>query len=491
MESFVDREIALKYIDSAFETLQNKKRLLRTPIIDFYGIGGIGKTFLLKKVQQRCQEEQLRCIWVDASEGISNVSHQGIRQAQQYSIPLSFGDSDTNSLPEFISAMKSLLKRGPVVLLFDSIDTSDKEQLNWLETLLRDLSDDNNLFVVLTSKRALSFENDRSLARKLTLFPLRPFDRPGCEAYLNTIGNQIETEIRDSIFLWTRGYPLAVNVMVQAITSGLDPRKDHDQKEIITHLIDQVLNRSILARVDLKDREWYQTVLSLLSVPRHFNLVVMEDLIKKFTPELALENSLAYFGLPKEINQTTEVLVWSAMGLGFSVDTPVRAIFSLKLRIEQSETYYVAHHFLAQTNKKWAIEVSGADRIRYLREYLYHSACSEDAAMLPLLFANVVQDIIVEESPESLQQFIDEFSQDEELREVLGGQLHIMESLVYIMQSPIHIMETLIYIMQSPIHVMESLIYIMQSPIHIMESCIHIMESLIHKNLTQKPDSDL
>lgn len=118
MESFVDRETALKYINDAFETLQDEKRLLRTPIIDFYGIGGIGKTSLLKKVQQRCQDEQLRCIWVDVSQGISNVSHEVICQIQQYSIPLPPEDSNTHSLSHFIAAIKTLLKRGPVVLLF-------------------------------------------------------------------------------------------------------------------------------------------------------------------------------------------------------------------------------------------------------------------------------------------------------------------------------------------------------------------------------------
>lgn len=431
MESFVDRETALKYIDSAFETLQDKKSLLRTPIIDFYGIGGIGKTFLLKKVQQRCQDEQLRSIWVDASQDISNISHEVIHQIEQYSITPPFKISDTNPLSDFISAMRILLKRGPVVMLFDALDTSNKEQLSWLETLLRDLSDDTNLFVVLTSKRALSFENDRSLARKLTLFPLQPFDRPGCEAYLNTVGNQIETEIRDSIFLWTRGYPLTLNVMVQAVTSGLDPRRDQDQKKIISHLIDQVLNRSVLARVDLKKRDWYQTVLSLLSIPRHFNLVAMEDLIKKFTPELALENSLEYFGLPREINQMTEVLDWSTTGIGFSVDALVRTILSLKLRIEQPERYYAVHRFMAQTNKNWSIDVSvmGNDRIRYLQEYLYHSVCSEDAAMLPQLFTNTVQEI-AEKSPDFLQQFISKFSQDEELKEVLGKNFEALSSLI-------------------------------------------------------------
>ena len=59
MESFINREAALKYIDDAFITLQDKKRLLQTPIMDFYGVKGIGKTLFLKKVQQRCHDKQL------------------------------------------------------------------------------------------------------------------------------------------------------------------------------------------------------------------------------------------------------------------------------------------------------------------------------------------------------------------------------------------------------------------------------------------------
>ena len=427
MESFVDRETALKYIDDAFETLQDKKRLLRTPIIDFYGVGGIGKTFLLKKVQQQCKDEHLRCIWVDASQSISNVSHEVVRQVRQYNILPSVGESGANVLSDSISAARVLLKQGPVVILFDAIDTSNKEQLNWLEMLLRDLSDNENLLAVLTSKRALSFEHNRSLARKLTLVPLEPFDRPSCEAYLNAIGNQIEPEIRDRIFVWTRGYPLALNVMTQAVTSGLDPRKDGDQKEIIARLTDQVLNQSVLVRVDPEERDWYETILPLLSVPRHFNLIVMQDLIEKFTPELARENSLAYFGLPREINQKTEAVHWDIAGTGFSVDTPARTIFLLKLQIEQPERYYAVHRFLAQTNKKLAAGVSGTDHIRYLREYLYHSASSGDVAMFPALFASLVQKM-VEESPESFQQFVDEVSDDEELRQVVGGQFRVLES---------------------------------------------------------------
>jgi hypothetical protein len=66
--------------------------------------------------------------------------------------------------------------------------------MGWIEMLLRDLSDDHNLFVVLASKRVLSFQNDRLTTRKLTPLPLQPFSRQSCEAYLNSISNQSEPE---------------------------------------------------------------------------------------------------------------------------------------------------------------------------------------------------------------------------------------------------------------------------------------------------------
>src|SRR5579864_2985541 len=192
MNSFINRETALKSIEDVFEALLDKRRLLRTPIIDFYGVGGIGKTVLLHQVRQRCQDAKLRCIWVDLNKGLYEFSREIVHQAQQDSRSLTFEINDNNALYQSISATRILLKRGPVVMLFDSIDATNNEQVGWIEILLRDLSDDNNLFVVLASKRALSFQNDRLTTRKLTPFHLQPFDRQSCEAYLNSIGNQSE-----------------------------------------------------------------------------------------------------------------------------------------------------------------------------------------------------------------------------------------------------------------------------------------------------------
>ncbi len=332
MEIFVDRETALMYIDDALEILQDKKRLLRTPIMNFYGARGIGKTLFLKKVQQRCQDKQLRCIWLDGSQRIPDHARAIVQQVYDTGAAQPFEADNDHSPYQSADAMRTLLQREPVVILCDTIDINDKVQLKWLEILLKELINHNNLFVVFTSRRDLTFENERSLARKLTSIPLSPFDRAACDAYLDVTSHQVEPEIRTIIFMWTRGYPLALSVMTRAVMSHLDPRRDPDWKEIITHLTHQVLYQSVLVSVSLAERDRYLTMLSLLSVPRHFNLVMMQDLIEQFTPELARENSLAYFGLPREINQVTEVLHWNNFRAGFSVDAPVRAIFSAEAK---------------------------------------------------------------------------------------------------------------------------------------------------------------
>lgn len=92
--------------------------------------------------------------------------------------------------------------------------------------------------------------------------------------------------------------------------------------------------------------------------------------------------------------------------------------------------YYTIHSFMAQVNQRLATEVSGSDRVRYLREYLYHCASNEGSPNLPQLLTQVVQQI-TEEPLEFFSQFYEEFLKDEELREVLGSHITLVFSLLH------------------------------------------------------------
>jgi len=139
MELFVNRETELQLIEDAFDALLDRKRLLRTPIIEFHGVVGIGKTSLLRQVEQRCQETQLPYVWLDVdveSQDTVSVGSEIITQLKKQT------QTGTRSA---VHATKALLAKGPVVLLFDSVEAVNAEHL---EDFLRDVINDEKLFVV-------------------------------------------------------------------------------------------------------------------------------------------------------------------------------------------------------------------------------------------------------------------------------------------------------------------------------------------------------
>lgn len=436
--SLINRQAEKALIDDAFRVLHNyNKELLRTPLLDFYGVEGIGKTSLLDHVEQQCRDQAVRYIRINASKSAHHFSDEVIKQVRQYDISLATDDEGTDVLQQSAYATRALLERGIAVMLLDSVDTTNEELVEQIAATLREVIDENKLLVVATSRRSLFFDTERTVARKLTTFRLKPFDQKSCETYLNSLDTDLDAEVRNIIYDWTRGYPLAMQVMTEAITEGhLDPRIPDQQKELVAHIVTKVIHERIFARVAPDFFDECLAALTLLSVPRRFNLVMMQELIERFEPDLKYPSGPAYMELPGKINQATDVLSWNTLKAGFSVDDPVRTIFLLKSRIENPERYLSIHRFLAQLNEQFAARVHGTDHIRYLREYLYHSAQVEGPQGRKAIIEQTVNDItgqapVSAEAATDFEQFREEFGQDEELKDALGEQANLVVSRLY------------------------------------------------------------
>src|SRR5262249_29061870 len=144
--------------------------------------------------------------------------------------------------------------------------------------------------------------------------------------------------------------------------------------------------------------DYFHTLLTILSLPRSFNLIIMQKLIEEYAPQYALKSSLAYIKQPKEMNQVIDVINWDLQQSGYCIDSSVRNLFLLKLRIEDHQLYVKMNEYLANMNKRFALEVPGLDSIRYLRQYLYHLAKSEAIAKHPQIL------------PEGLDQLVKKYS---------------------------------------------------------------------------------
>lgn len=430
--NFINRGEELKLINNAFSALQDEKRLLRTPIIDFFGINGMGKTRVLQEVRQKCQQQSLHYIWVTVNQSPEQCLSQWLYQARRLDTkdPVETLKSTEDLYAQSVDAMKTLLKKEPVVALLDEVDSEKAENIEWIEALLHDLIDVGNFFVVLASQQQISFDRHRSVGRKLISHQLKPFDQGASLTYLSEIAGNVDPAIRTEIISWGRGYPLAMKVMSRLIQEQqLDPRLPADQKRLIFALMEEVVDHGIFARVKPASLTWHKEFVNLLSIPRRFNLVILQNLTEEFAPHLKLAGKLEYLGLPGRINQGTDVLYWDLRKSGFTINETIRRLFFRQSEIEQPERFQEIHRFLAQQNKQFADEVNGSDRVRYLSEYMYHSTFSENAQTLPSLLQEVLQSIAGEKL-DSIVQFSQELQQDEELKDALGSHLSTVTNFV-------------------------------------------------------------
>ncbi len=402
--TFVNRESELQDVLDAVDILQDEQRLLRKPIFEFWGVQGIGKSELLKQIKTECSNKSLFCVMEEAY----NVTDA------------SFEDVELR-----------LFERRPVVIIIDALDATSAEQLQRIEGILGKFIENDKLFVVLAGRNIQRFDNTRTIARRLTLYPLRSLERESCLSYLDKCAAVLPLPTRNMIFEWTKGYPIAMKVMTDVmLKEQLDPLQD--QEKIIHILMSEVVEKRLLASVALPhDKKRFQILLALLSVPRRFNLILIQSLVKKFAPEYELENSLAYIMLPPSINEVTSVLNWSLERAGYSIDAPVRSLFLLQYRIEQPLRYVEIHKFLADENERFIGEVNGSDSIRYLREFFYHLAYSEEEARVREILGKRIEQFLpekVNDKPISLHTldnflpFYEEFQQDDELKEALKSE---------------------------------------------------------------------
>ena len=394
MHMFVNREEELKLIEDALDILCGGRLLLRTPIIEFYGVEGIGKTTLLNEIKEKCDNKHVPCMWEDLAASSSN---------------------------HFLNTVQQLVNEKepePVVLILDSLDRADEQWLLTITERLGELTDNSNFFVILASRKRERFDNNTSITRKLTIHPLEPLTRENCDKYLHSEGVS-DTEIMEEFYRWTRGFPLAMQVMAEFLSNtDFSTKNMQDQVRLITILAKKVIDERLLRQVE--KASWYRMMLSLFSVPRRFNLAIMQEIIEQIAPQESYQNRLAYIGLPNKINQATYVLNWDTQRGGYYVDASIRNIFLLEMKIKAHQDYVANHHLLAKINKRLFGEVTGLDRVRYLLEYFYHIASSEENIDLQPLLTEHVEKLLQDGTGTSLEQFNDEFSRDKELQEVLG-----------------------------------------------------------------------
>jgi hypothetical protein len=432
MLKFVNREEEMQFIRDNCSTLLDQRLITQLPIIQFNGVGGIGKTRILREVEDYCNSNGLHSIWADANLNTEELSHRVVSQVKKYGVRVPLQSDDWSTLS--IHATRTLItEKGPAVFLIDSLENARDPEIAWVENLLATFLNENKLFFLLASQREMTFERVKEVSRRVNTIRLKPFSADICKRYLSSRARNLDQEVQDLIYEWTGGYPLAINSMLEAIEQKrLDPRRKKDQRALLTHIRRQVISQSMFSqgKQPAGRIEWFEGMFSLFAVPRRcVDVTFMQDLIERFEPQYRLDTGLAYVALPSRINDRADVFGWNKAKAGFTLDTTIRHIFLKNLEIDQPERYKLIHRHLADVNRQLATKATGSERIRFLLEYLYHSACCEEGPALRQIVETSVQQVI-NEPRDDFGVFREEYLGDTELQEILGEHHNTALSLI-------------------------------------------------------------
>ncbi len=435
-EVFVNREAELRQIDGVLQALQEQQPFEETPLIELCGVIGIGKTALLRQIRLRGLARGLPVLWVGLGSGagpetlLSQLLVQLPRQ-EPSEVQAAEPQEETASverataermLPQVLDGLHSLLaQRGAALLLLDAVEAGDKRLTGLLATLLREVGPGASLLLVLTARRPLPFEEERVITGGVSLIDLHGLDRAGCGAYLDASGLALSAEERALLWQWTEGYPLALEVLTEAIRAGLHPHQPTEQRQLFQLLIRRIIRERVLDSLPSAERADAEALLRLLAVPRRFTALLFQELTERFAPTLVQTTPLAYFFLLRALSARTNVLRWYPERAGYALETPVRRLLLLAWHVEEPARLVELHRWLATFNRRLAERVTGSDRLRSLHEWLYHSALSLEATEL----AQMAQDLLTtlhREPAEVRAQFVEDARQDQDLQAVLGEQ---------------------------------------------------------------------
>lgn len=433
MPLFINREEEMQYIRERCSILQDDRLTVHLPITQFYGVGGIGKTKILREVENHCRVQGLPAIWADANLGTVDFSHRIISQVKKYGVQVATVTHDNDLFNRSIDATSALVaQKGPTVFLIDSLESARDSDLSWIEELLITFQDESKLFFILASQK-VAFDHVMAIARRLDNIQLKPFDRKHCLSYTSGLVRNLEAETRDLIYDWTGGYPLAINCMVNAIEQKrLDPRKKRDQRPLLASVREQVIRQGVLNHISLSPDElaWFDTMFTLFAVPRRcVNVSFMQAMVEKFASQYQLNTDLAYITLPNQINRKSDVFKWNVTKAGFTLEPTIRHIFLKNLEIDQPERYKLIHKHLAEANQQIAAQIVGIERVRALLEFLYHSSYCEDASTLRQIVENAIQQI-TSGPTDNFWSFHEEYNADQELQTALGIHHNTAKSLI-------------------------------------------------------------
>lgn len=396
--SFIERTKELETVSSKIRQAQTEEMIVE-PVVNFWGVSGIGKTWLLQHLQHTYNfpaetpaeppliklhptfalyytfENNANIPLPTLARSLANQTRSQLekvlRKEDDAALVQVINGGD---IKLFTSLLRKLSRQYVPLVLLDNTEKLDGDDWTELEQeLVEPLVSTNRVLVIIAGRRRAP-RMRRFEVRRRVMEPsetrIRPFSKDQVDRQIERQGYHISAEW---LFPYTGGNPHLVDAIGQHIrdwTQGHEPGRawlDQHQNDLLLPIL-QAYEEHLLVDIPTHLR----TVLQAVSPLRSYRLEALRFMLATWDTQTNLPDG-HYLTLLRELEQKTEVVWWSHQRRAYKTDGMVRRVMNRCLLLQNAPEYTRRHRQALQMYWEWAKEYPEASE-DFILEIWFHLA---------------------------------------------------------------------------------------------------------------------
>lgn len=390
---FVNRQPEIEKVQKRVRLAQSE-RTVSDSIINYWGVRGIGKTWILRHLEHKfsyhvpSQEKHPSfTLFFEFQENeliekfVNNLANQIISQlstdAPQLVRKKLEGTQITGNLEELAEGILELSKKFTPLILLDNTEQVSTELWEQIEKLFFEpIVSTGRVLVILAGRRQIPRWRRFEVRRRLMesdKSQIRPFDK---EDVLKQVENRKVSIPVELLYPYTAGNPHLVDALVQYIqeqTRGSGkPRIDkswinHHKQGILEVL--QVIEKELTKGVSQRLKQPLLAVAPL----RFYRLEAMRYMLAMQKPEFEAQPDSLFLQFLRDLDQETEIVWWDRGRRAYVTSEVVRRLLNRVRYLEATQEYISAHSHALRMYSQWMSE-SPKTSDEFIIEILFHHA---------------------------------------------------------------------------------------------------------------------